>query len=65
MTRRKTTTIIHTPRRPVDKAQSVEQAIGPVPPLPPEVIDRARKVVLDHGADDLLPMLGLDQEEDQ
>lgn len=29
MTRRKTTTIIHTPRRPVDKAQSVEQAIGP------------------------------------
>lgn len=39
MTRRKTTTIIHTPRRPVDKAQSVEQAIGPVSPLAPDLLD--------------------------
>lgn len=50
MTRRKTTTIIHTPRRPVDKAQSVEQAIGPVSPLAPDL--HVEQVVSAVGVDD-------------
>lgn len=59
MTRRRITAhkAHHVPN-PTDRGAA--QYIGTVPPLPPEVIARARKVALDHGADDeLLDMLGL------
>ena len=56
MTRRRITAhkAHHVPN-PTDKGAA--QHLGAIPPLPPEVLDRARKV--DHGADDLLDMLGL------